>query len=130
VNSTDCINVEKQDGRDRHQNDALFIRDKSPNQKRGCNINVSFSIIKHCATTVSTANINTHNNTTTTVVRPLYRSTCISQHIQDFVGAKFYYPYALAHGYQRIRIKERTLEFSSTVLSTLSPYHSKHYIKT
>jgi len=39
----------------------------------------------------------------------------------DFVGAKFYIPHALADGNQRIRIREKTLEFS-TVLSTLSPY--------
>jgi len=40
--------------------------------------------------------------------------------MQDFVGAKFYCPHALADGNQRIRISEKTLEFSSTVLSTLS----------
>jgi len=33
-----------------------------------------------------------------------------------FVGAKFYCPHALADGSQRIRIREQTLEFSSTVL--------------
>ena len=61
--------------------------------------------------------------TTTTVLRPLYRSTCVSRHFQlrtggHFVGSKFYCPHALAGGNQRIRIRE----FSSTVLSTLSPY--------
>ena len=63
--------------------------------------------------------------TTTTVLQPSYRSTCISRHLQlqDFVGAKFYWPHALAEGKQCIRIGERMLEFSSTVLSTLSPYH-------
>ena len=40
----------------------------------------------------------------------------------DFVGATFYCLHALADGNQRIRIREKTLEFSSTVLSTLSPY--------
>ena len=39
-----------------------------------------------------------------------------------FVGAKFYCPHALAEGKQSTRIGEKTLEFSSTVLSTLSPY--------
>jgi len=63
--------------------------------------------------------------TTTTVLRPLYRSTCVSWHLQlrmkgDFVGAKFYCSHALGDGNQRIRIRQKTLEFSSTVLSTLS----------
>jgi len=35
--------------------------------------------------------------------------------MEDFVGAKFY----LADGNQRIQIRQKTLEFSSTVLSTL-----------
>ena len=35
---------------------------------------------------------------------------------------KFYRPGALADGNQRIQITEKTLEFSSTVLSALSPY--------
>jgi len=42
--------------------------------------------------------------------------------LEDFVGSKFYCPHALAGGNQLIRIREKTLEFSSTVLSTLSPY--------
>jgi len=41
---------------------------------------------------------------------------------EDFVGAKFYCPHALVDGNQCIRIRENTLEFSSTALSTLSPY--------
>jgi len=40
----------------------------------------------------------------------------------DFVVAKFYCLHALADGNQSIRIREKTLEFSSTVLSTLSSY--------
>jgi len=43
--------------------------------------------------------------------------------MEDFVGAKFYCPHALADGNQCILIREKTLEFS-TVLFTLSPYHS------
>jgi len=39
-----------------------------------------------------------------------------------FVSAKFYCPHALADGTQCIQIREKTLEFSSTVLSTMSPY--------
>ena len=39
-----------------------------------------------------------------------------------FFGAKFYCLHALADGSLRIRIREKTLEFSSAVLSTLSPY--------
>ena len=48
-----------------------------------------------------------HNNTiiTTTVLRPLHWSAC---------------RHALADGNQRTQIREKTLEFSSTVLSTLS----------
>ena len=42
---------------------------------------------------------------------------------KDFVGAKFYCLHAFAEGNQRIRIMEKTLELSSIVLSTLSPYH-------
>jgi len=42
--------------------------------------------------------------------------------MEDFVGAKFYCPHALAGGNQHIRIMEKMLEVSSTVLSTL-PLH-------
>jgi len=45
-----------------------------------------------------------------------------SKQPEDFVGAKFYGPHALADGNQRIRIREKTLEFSLTMLSALSPY--------
>jgi len=45
-----------------------------------------------------------------------------SKELEDFVHAKFYCPHALADGNQRIRIRKKALEFSSTVLSTLSPY--------
>jgi len=41
--------------------------------------------------------------------------------MEDFVGAKFYCPHALVDGTQYIQIREKMLEFSSTVLSTLSP---------
>jgi len=47
-----------------------------------------------------------------------------SEELDDSVRAKFYCPHALADGNQRIRITEKMLEFSSTVLSTLSPYHT------
>jgi len=40
-----------------------------------------------------------------------------SEDLEDFVGAKFYCPHALADSNQRIQIREKTLEFSSTVLS-------------
>ena len=43
-----------------------------------------------------------------------------SYELEDFVGAKFYCSRALADGNQHIRIREKTLEFSSIVLSTLS----------
>jgi len=42
--------------------------------------------------------------------------------VEDFVGAKFYCPHALADGNQRIQIREKTLEFSSAVLSARSAY--------
>jgi len=48
--------------------------------------------------------------------------------MEDFVGAKFYCPHALADGDQRIRIKEKTLEFSA-VLYTLSPYLAANLVK-
>jgi len=46
-----------------------------------------------------------------------------SQELGDCVGAKFYCPHALADSNQCIWIREKTLEFFSAVLSTLSPYH-------
>jgi len=45
-----------------------------------------------------------------------------SYELEDFAGAKSYCPHALADGSQRIQIREKTLEFSSTVLSSLSLY--------
>jgi len=47
-----------------------------------------------------------------------------SSELEDLVGAKFYCPHALADGNQCIRIREKMPEFSTTVLSTLSPYHT------
>ena len=52
-------------------------------------------------------------------LQPPYSSS--NKDLEDFVG-KFYCPHALAD--QRIRTTEKTLEFSSTVLSTLSPYRN------
>jgi len=51
-------------------------------------------------------------------------ATCkyITQCMSDFVGAKLCCPPALADSNQHIWIREKTLEFSSTVLSTLSLY--------
>jgi len=46
--------------------------------------------------------------TTTTVLRPLYRlAGTSSEELEDFVGAKFYCPHALADGNQRIRTGDR-----------------------
>jgi len=42
------------------------------------------------------------------------------KNLEDFVGAKVYCPHALADGNQRFRIRDKTLEFSATVSSTLS----------
>jgi len=38
--------------------------------------------------------------------------------IEDFISVKFYCPHALADGKQHIKIREKTLDFSSTGLST------------
>ena len=50
----------------------------------------------------------------------------LCEELEDFVGAKFNCPQALADGNQRIRIMEKTLEFPPTVLSTLCPYTHTH----
>jgi len=43
--------------------------------------------------------------------------------LENFVSAKFYCPHALADGNQYFRIREKTPDFSSTVLyHALSPY--------
>ena len=49
------------------------------------------------------------------------RQSCIGE-TTDLVGAKFYCPHALADDNQRIQIRQKTLEFSWTVLSTMSLY--------
>jgi len=51
--------------------------------------------------------------------QPTLDGTC-SQELEDFVGAKFYCLHALADGSQRIRIREKTLDFSSTVIYAVS----------
>ena len=65
------------------------------------------------------------NNNTTTFLWLLYRSTCISGHVQlrtgGFCWYRVYCPHALLTSNQHIRIMEKILEFS-IVLSTLSPY--------
>jgi len=60
-----------------------------------------------------------HNNHQFTAIKPALASIS-SKKLEDFVGAKFYCPHAL----DCIQIMEKTLEFSSTVLSTLFPYRS------
>jgi len=65
--------------------------------------------------------------TTTTIFTAKIQVNLFCQHLQlrtedDFVGAKYYCLHALADGNQRIWIREKRLEFSSTVLSTLSLY--------
>jgi len=56
--------------------------------------------------------------------QPVLAETSSSE-LKDFIGAKFYCPHALANSNQCTGIWEKTLEFS-TVLSTLSPYHTCH----
>jgi len=61
----------------------------------------------------------------TTVLRPLYRSTCVSRHLQlrtesDFIGAKFYCPYALADVTLELRVNKR--RYSVHFAFDLLPY--------
>jgi len=53
------------------------------------------------------------------VLQPLYRSTCLSQHLHIRIGGfcwcKVLLPACSADGNQRIHIREKTLEFSSTL---------------
>ena len=55
------------------------------------------------------------SRTTATILRQLYRLADTSRkELGDFFGEKFYCSHAIADGYQRIWIREKTLEFSST----------------
>ena len=58
------------------------------------------------------------------VLQPLYRSTCVSRHLQlrsgGFCWCKVLLLHALADGNQCIWIREKTLEFCSTVIYTVS----------
>jgi len=70
---------------------------------------------------------NTRSITTiNAVLWPLYSQPALastsSKELDDFVGAKFYCPHVFADGNHRIRIREKSLEFTTTVSSTLSPY--------
>jgi len=47
--------------------------------------------------------------------------------LEDFVGAKFYCPHVIANGIWYIGIREKMLEFSSTVLPAPSPYPHMTY---
>ena len=85
-----------------------------------------FHLMQYVSRTCSFKRQNFHvqcTTTTTTVLLPLYRSACVRRHLQlrtgDFVGAKFYRPYATADGNQRIQIIELTLEFFSTLNSVI-----------
>ena len=63
--------------------------------------------------------------TITTILRPLYRSTCVSRHLQlrtrGFCWCKVLLPHTLADGNQHMWIREETMKFLNS-LSTLSPY--------
>ena len=65
-----------------------------------------------------------HTHTITTILWPLYRSTCVSWHLhlppENFVGTKFYCPHALATSTFRLV----PLEFPSTVSYTVSIPHT------
>ena len=66
------------------------------------------------------------DTTTTTVLQPLYRSTSVSWHLKLITGGfcwcQVFCRHALADSNQRIQVREKTLEFSPTLFSTLSPY--------
>jgi len=78
--------------------------------------------VNNCHSTILW-NLNTAH--TTTILWPLYRSTCISWHLhlqlEDSVGEKFYCPHTLADGNRHVQISEKMLDFSAA-LSTLSLY--------
>jgi len=84
---------------------------------------LALEIVSHAL--VSDSVITSITNTST-VLRPLYRTTCINRHPQlrsgRFVRAKFHCLHALADGNYRIRIRENTQKFSSTVLPAPSLY--------
>ena len=67
---------------------------------------------------MSSTSAETNPTTRFTAIIQAFAGTSILE-LEDFVGAKFYCPHALADGKQHIWIREKTLEFS-TVLSTLS----------
>jgi len=68
-----------------------------------------------------------HNHRFTAIIQVnLLLAGTSSQEREEFVGAKFSCLHALADGNQRIRIREKTLEFSSPVLPTLSPHRRIH----
>ena len=64
----------------------------------------------------------------TTVLRPLYKSTCVSRHLQlrtgGFCCCKVLLPTMTATS--AFRLREKTLELSATVLSTLTLYLSNN----
>jgi len=49
--------------------------------------------------------------------------------MDDFVGAKFYCPHALAGGNQLIQIRKKVLEISSTVSYTVSVHSYLYLVK-
>jgi len=58
-------------------------------------------------------NNNNHRFTAIIKVTQPALGSISSEELEDFVGAKFCCPHALADGNQRIRIREKTLEFST-----------------
>ena len=80
---------------------------------------------------LNTATLNKQNtsNIINAILRPLYRPICVSWHPQltteGFCGSKVLLP--ICPRSEHIRIKEKTLEFSLTVLAALSPYLTVSY---
>jgi len=79
--------------------------------------------------TLHTAQFITSTTTTTTVVllRPLYRTTCISRHLQLRTGGFCWSTFAagmpLLTATSALRLGGKMLEFSSVVLHAPSPYY-------
>ena len=80
------------------------------------------SILVNVFAPLPSISIQHNNHRFTAIIQVTALAGTSSEELEDFAGAKFYCPHALADGNQRIRIREKTLEFSSTVLSTLPPY--------
>jgi len=84
-----------------------------------------FHIADHSTTEIDATWQHNVTRYTSILLRPLYRSTCVSQHPLRTGGvcwSKCYCPHALADISYCIWTREKTLEFSSMVLPAASQY--------